>query len=158
MKLENFKIEITEKELQSAIDMKLPEDKNLSDVKLLLNDNKITISAKYKVPIMGGISLKVHIVPEIQNEEKVALHLNIMGVGGMVTGLIMKFLDSKISTLPFLTREGDSCILQLDLLLKHYDIEGNIKIQELSIRDQSVAVELKGECDLVRILHEILKK
>ena len=126
----------------------MPKDKKLSDIKVNLNVDKILLSGKYQVPIMGTMSVKINIQPEVRHSNTFALNLNFMGLGGMVTGLILKFLDSKIESLGFVEREDNSLIVRLDELLKHYSIAGEIDLQQLSVVKGVLTLEGKGTYSL----------
>jgi hypothetical protein len=131
MKIEKLKIEVTEKDLQTLMDHKIPEIENLSDLKLLLEENQIVVSCRYSVPIMGNISVTVNIVPEVKDSNSIAMHLNVTGAAGMVTGVLMKLIDSKINDLDFISREKNSLFFKADNLLKLYGIEGMGSIESI---------------------------
>jgi hypothetical protein len=148
MKIEKLKIEVTGKDLQTLMDHKVPEIENLSDLKLLLEENQIVVSCRYSVPIMGNISVTVNIVPEVKDSNSIAMHLNVTGAAGMVTGVLMKLIDSKINDLDFISREKNSLFFRADNLLKHYGIEGKGSIESICVKDHLVFLELSGECSL----------
>ena len=144
MIIHNVKLEISEGDLQVVIDKNLPEDKKLSDVKVNLNVDKILLSGKYQVPIMGAMGVKINIQPEVRDATTFVLHLNFIGLGGMVTGLILKFLDSKIDNLGFVKREDNYLLVQLDELLKHYKVTGEVDLEEFSVVKGAFILEGKG--------------
>jgi hypothetical protein len=152
MKISNAEFEVSGQELQDLLVRKSSEVENLSDIHLSLDDNMITVSCKYKVPIIGSIDGTVQLRPEIADVDTLHLYFDLVGVGGMVHGFIMKFLDSKISELSFLSRQENVLKIVIPELLKFYEIEGNIEFMKLAVADNIISLEISGEGSLVQFI------
>ncbi len=148
MIIQNVRLDVCESDLQSVIDKNLPTGKKLSEVKVMFDGDKILLTGKYEVPIMGAMSIKINIQPEARDSNTVVLCLNFMGLGGMVTGLILKFLDSKIANLGFVSRKENSLFIQLDDLLKYYKVKGHLDLKQLSVVGEVLILEGEGEFSL----------
>lgn len=148
MVIDNIRLKISEDDLQAVIDKNLPGDKKLSDVKVRLDGDNILLSGKYEVPVVGSMGIKVSLQPEVKDTATFVLHIDFMGLGGMVTGLILKFLDSIIRDFSFVRRENNSLFIKLDELLKYLKINGNIVVKQLSVVDELLILEGKGSCSL----------
>ena len=148
MIINNICIEISESDLQSGINKYLGAEKNLSDVKAVIEGDKIILSAKYEVPVVGAMEIKVSFLPEVKDGDTVILNFDFIGVGGMVTGFILKFLDSKTGDIDFIERDQNSLVIKLAELLKYFNISGEINLNQLSVSNGILTADGKGSYSL----------
>ena len=74
--------------------------------------------------------------------------MNFMTLGEMITGMIMKFIDSKISEFVFISREGNTLTVTLDKLFEFYDIKGAVDMKKFAVVDSSLIIDAGGKVSL----------
>ena len=148
MNIENLKLELNASDIQGVLDSKLHADRNLSDVKVSIENGAVVLSAKYQVPIMGTVNLNVNLVPKLEDSRTVSIDMNFMNLGGMIIGMIMKFIDSKISEFAFISRDGNTLTVAVDKLLEFYDIKGAADIKKFAVVGSSLVLDAGGDVSL----------
>ena len=148
MNVENLKLELNEKDIQGVLDRRVHADKNLSDVKVSIKNGAVLLSAKYQVPIMGAVNLNVNLVPEMKDSRTLTIRMDFVNLGGMITGMIMKFIDSKTSEFAFVSREDNTLIVTLDELLEFYDIKGAVDVSKFAVVGNLLVIDAEGDVSL----------
>ena len=150
MKINSLDIYISAEEINNAVENAVanaPADApKLDDLKLILKDGSLVFAGAFPspVPLMKSIPLKLEVKPLVDsNTETISFELKLLGTGDMISGMIMKFLDSKLAALP-ITREGNRLIPDIPELMKLKNIDGDIKVKRFDINEQGISIHIAG--------------